>query len=110
MLFLQRVDEMFDATGEDSSQAVKEADPGYIANEGKPPSKLKLNIYPFLLSFVSFILYHVSIIFIWVGIVLFILGKLHTPHILPIWEKQSRTSMIPTTCRDHHLALADIVT
>ena len=53
MLFSQRVDETLDVAGEDSSQAVEEADPGYIAEEGKPPSKLKLRFTHFYFS-----LYH----------------------------------------------------
>ena len=51
--FSQRVDETLDVAGEDSSQAVKEADPGYITNKGKPPSKLKLRFTHFY-----FPLYH----------------------------------------------------
>ena len=43
----QRVDETIDAAGEDPSQAVEEADPGYIAEEGKPLSKLKLRFTHF---------------------------------------------------------------
>ena len=55
MLFPQRVDETIDAAGEDSFQVVEEADPGYIANEDKPPSKLKLRITHFY-----FPLYHLD--------------------------------------------------
>ena len=51
--FPQRVDETLDAAGEDSSQAIEEADPGYIADEGKPPPKFKLRITHFY-----FPLYH----------------------------------------------------
>ena len=51
--FLQRVDETLDVAGEDSSQAAEEADLGYFAEEGKPPSKTQLRINPFYFS-----LYH----------------------------------------------------
>ena len=44
---------MIDAAGEDSSLAVEEADPGYIADEGKPPSKTQTPHNPFYFS-----LYH----------------------------------------------------
>ena len=73
----QRVDDTPYAAGEDSSLAAEEADPGYIADEGKPPTKLKLRFTHFYFPFVSCILYH-AIMFIWVGIVLVILEKLHT--------------------------------
>ena len=88
-LFLpQRVDDTPYVAGEDSSLATEEADPGYIVEEGKPPSKLKLRITHFFTFLVSFILYHASTIFIWFGIVLVVLEKLHTtPHSLPNWEK-----------------------
>ena len=67
---------MLDAAGEDSSQAVEEADPGYIAEEGKPPSKTQTPHYLFLLSFCF--IYIVSCYYILtVGIILVILGKLH---------------------------------
>jgi hypothetical protein len=47
-LFLpQRVDDTPYVAGEDSSLATEEADPGYIVEEGKPPSKLKLRITHF---------------------------------------------------------------
>ena len=75
---MQRVDEALDIAGEDSSQA-EEVVPGDTADAGKPPSKLKTPPYPFLLLFVSLILYHASIILKWFGIVLVIVGKLHHP-------------------------------
>jgi len=69
-LFLpQHVDDTPYVAGEDSSLAAEEADPGYFAEEGKPPSKTQTLLYLFLLSFVSFILYH-AIIFIWFGFIL----------------------------------------
>ena len=45
------------------------------------------SLYPFLLSFVSFILYR-AIIFIWFWDYISLVGKLHTPQSLPIWEKK----------------------
>ena len=81
-IFPQRVDETLDVAGEDSSQA-KDAVAGDTAEEGKPPSKTQTPFYPFLLSFVSFILYH-AIIFIWFWDYISLVGKLHTPQSLPI--------------------------
>ena len=51
----QRIDEKIDAAGEDPSQAVEEADPGYNAEEGKPPSKLKLRITLFIFPCIPYI-------------------------------------------------------
>ena len=53
--FSQRVDDTPYAAGEDPSQAVEEADPGYIAEEGKPPSKLKLCITLFIFPCITYI-------------------------------------------------------
>ena len=76
--FPQCVDDTPYVAGEDSSLAAEEADPGYFAEEGKPPSKTQTPLYLLLLYFLTFVLYH-AIIFIWFGIILVMVGKLHTP-------------------------------
>ena len=48
--FPQRVDENFDAAGEEPSQATEDFDPGQFASEGKPTSKTQPNRPTFLLS------------------------------------------------------------
>ena len=102
--FPQRVDDTPYVVGEDSSQA-EDAVPGDTAEEGKPPSKLKTPHYLSLTFF--YIMCILSCYYcnhmVWVYISYS--RNLDPPHSLPIWEKLSRTPMIPTFCRDHHLAL-----
>ena len=47
MIFPQRVDETYDAAGEDPSQATEEFDSGQFASEGKPTFKTQPNVLHF---------------------------------------------------------------
>jgi len=84
----QRVDDTPYVAGEDSSLAAEEADPGYFAEEGKPPSKLKTPHYLSLTFFyiICTLSYYYCNHMVWVYISL--VGQLHTPQSLPIWEKK----------------------
>src|ERR1041385_7379528 len=67
---------------------------------------------PFLLPF----LYHLYCIMLVLYVhmvwdcISYIRKTPHHPLSLPIWEKQSRTPMIPAFCRDHHSALVFSIT
>ena len=58
MIFPQRVDETYNAAGEDPSQATEEFDSGQFASEGKPTFKTQPDVLHFTFL-ISCIYYHV---------------------------------------------------
>ena len=54
--FPQRVDESFDAAGEDPSQATEEFDSGQFASKGKPTFKTQPDVLPFYIFNIMYLL------------------------------------------------------
>ena len=94
--FPQRVDESFDAAGEDPSQATEEFDSGQFASKGKPTFKTQ----PDVLHFYIFT-YHVFTImylpflysYIRVGIIVVVLGQRST-YLIPFRGFRVRTTSV----------------
>ena len=95
MIFPQRVDETYDAAGEDPSQATEEFDSGQFASEGKPTFKTQpdvlhffyiFNYHVFTIMYLIFMYYYIR-----VGIIVVVLGQRST-YLIPFWNFRVRTN------------------
>ena len=55
MIFPQRVDETYDAAGEDPSQAPEDFDLSQFASEGKPTLKTQPNVLHFYILYIMYL-------------------------------------------------------
>ena len=96
VIFPQRVDESYDAAGEDPSRATEEFNSGQLASEGKPTFKTQPDVLTFYIftyhvfhtMYLQFLYYYIR-----VGIIVVVLGQRST-YLIPFRNFRVRTTLV----------------